>query len=115
MPTSTTIAAKLTTTRASSTWRLPTTPRPSASIKEDARAYYNRGLARTNKGDFEKAIADFDQAIKLSPRDAEAHAARGNAHEEVGNDAAAKADYARALQLDPNNEDAQEGMERLKD
>jgi Flp pilus assembly protein TadD len=105
IPTSTSIAVRPTTTRASSI-RLD---------KEDARAYYNRGLARSNKGDFERAIADFDQAIKLAPRDAEAYAGRANAYEELGNDVAAKADYKRALQLDPDNEDAKEGVERLKD
>ena len=30
-------------------------------------AFYNRGFTYQNKGDVDRAIADYDQAIKLDP------------------------------------------------
>ena len=45
----------------------------------------------------QRAIADFDEAIKLDPRDAEAYVSRGAVNEELGNEAAATADYRKAL------------------
>ena len=32
-------------------------------------AYYNRGIAYGNKGELDKAIADFTEAIRLDPKD----------------------------------------------
>jgi len=32
------------------------------------RAYYNRGLAKAGKGDFDGAIADLTKAVELAPR-----------------------------------------------
>ena len=66
-----------------------------------------------NKGDFRRAIEDFDAAIKLSPDDVDQYVARGAANEELGNEAAARADYRKALEIDPDNEDAQEALSRL--
>jgi tetratricopeptide (TPR) repeat protein len=33
-----------------------------------APCYYGRGIAKQTNGDFDSAIADFDQAIELSPK-----------------------------------------------
>ena len=37
-----------------------------------ALAYNNRGIARASKGDYELAVQDYDQSIKLSPTFAKA-------------------------------------------
>ena len=37
-----------------------------------ASCYTNRGYAYDNKGDYDRAIADFTQAIRLDPNDADA-------------------------------------------
>ncbi len=42
-----------------------------------AGAYFNRGLARQEKREFEPAIADFSRAITLDPKNAAAYNARG--------------------------------------
>lgn len=42
-----------------------------------ARAYTNRGIVLLRKGDVDRAISDFDQAIRINSGLAEAHLARG--------------------------------------
>lgn len=66
-----------------------------------ASAYFNRGIAYKNKGDFDRAIADFTQAIQLNPKDAKPHVNRGNAYSDKGDFDHAIADYNEAIQLDP--------------
>lgn len=41
-------------------------------------AYNNRGIAYHDKGQYDRAIADYTQAIKLSPNKAIAYTNRGN-------------------------------------
>ncbi len=66
----------------------------SASASDKALAYALRGLAYAEKGDTDRAIADYSEAIRLQPRedklDAEVHMNRGVAY-------AAKEDYDRAI------------------
>jgi tetratricopeptide (TPR) repeat protein len=66
-----------------------------------ASAYFNRGIAYKNKSDFDRAIADYTQAIQLNPRDAKPHVNRGNAYSDKGDFDRAIADYNEAIQLDP--------------
>ena len=42
-----------------------------------ALVYFNRGLAHTQEGDLDDAIADFGQAVRISPNHANAYASRG--------------------------------------
>jgi lipoprotein NlpI len=66
-----------------------------------ASAYFNRGIAYKNKGDFDRAIADYTQAIQLNPKDAKPHVNRANAYSDKGDFDRAVADYNEAIQLDP--------------
>jgi tetratricopeptide (TPR) repeat protein len=52
---------------------------------------------------FEKAIADFTQAIRLDPNNALAYGERGNAYADKGDYDRAIADHTRTIKLDPNN------------
>jgi lipoprotein NlpI len=68
-----------------------------------AGTFYNRGIAYFDKGDHDRAIQDYTQALRLNPNFAAAFNNRGNAY-------AAKDDYDRAIQnydqalrLDPND------------
>ena len=50
--------------------------------------------------DYDKAIADFEQAIELNPRYVEAYAVRGNAYDNNGEFDKAISSYGEALALD---------------
>jgi tetratricopeptide (TPR) repeat protein len=73
-------------------------------IRPTARAYSLRGTAYGHKGDFEHAIADFDQVIALDPKSAGAYEGRGRVYLEKGDFDHAIADFDQAIALDPKNE-----------
>ncbi|MEN3374985.1 MAG: hypothetical protein V7604_340, partial [Hyphomicrobiales bacterium] len=64
-------------------------------------AFYNRGNAHVLKGDHDKAIADFDEALKLEPKNASIYNNRGNARGDKGESDAATADFEAALKINP--------------
>ena len=67
-----------------------------------AKAYYNRGIAYEKKGEYDRAIADYDTAIKLNPKNATAYNNRGIAYSKKGEYDRAIADYDTAIKLNPN-------------
>jgi tetratricopeptide (TPR) repeat protein len=69
-----------------------------------ARAYSARAIAFHNKGQFERAIADYDQAIKLVPANATAFNNRGLALQANGNLDRAIADFGEAIRIDPSDQ-----------
>ncbi len=66
-------------------------------------AFQNRGSAYVAKGDTDRAIQDFDQAIKLDPKYANAFNSRGIAYQAKGDNERAIQDYGEAIRLDPGN------------
>ena len=66
--------------------------------KDSSAAYHTRGAARAALGDYDKAIADFDAAIRLNPETAINYLDRGLAKEALGEIDAAKADFEAAAQ-----------------
>jgi len=66
------------------------------------RAYYARGLAYRRKGDYHRAIQDYDQALKITPTYTQALYARGLAYMLIGDPDRALQDYDQALQVNPN-------------
>src|SRR5262249_49306799 len=66
-----------------------------------AEAHVARGYAYHLKKDYDKAIADFDKAIRLNPKEAMAYNNRGNAWVEKRAYPKAIADYTEAIRLDP--------------
>jgi tetratricopeptide (TPR) repeat protein len=56
-------------------------------------------LAYEKKGGFDRAIADFNEAIRLNPNDAISFCRRGRAKSKI-NEQGGDADIARAKQLD---------------
>jgi tetratricopeptide (TPR) repeat protein len=84
--------------------RSPTSARRSGSIRKEARAYSNRGLGYHRKGDYDRAVADFDQAISLDPKAGEAYHRRGDTRFNKGEYDRAIADYDQAIALDPNED-----------
>ena len=70
---------------------------------DNPEAFLNRSLARTGKGDYGRAIADCDLAIKHSRTSeaTEAYNSRGNIHFHLGDWSNAIRDYDQALKLWP--------------
>jgi tetratricopeptide (TPR) repeat protein len=64
-----------------------------------ALAYFNRGIAYGNKKEDDKAISDFNDAIRLNPNYALAYYNRGLVYREQGNNAQAQTDFDRAKML----------------
>src|SRR5262245_398138 len=60
-------------------------------------AYYNRGVALYEKGEYALAVEDYNQAIKLNPSFAQAFVNRGNAFDGKGEYERAIQDYDRAI------------------
>jgi tetratricopeptide (TPR) repeat protein len=65
-----------------------------------AGAYYKRGTEYMGKGDYDRAIADFDQKIRLDPKYAAAYSNRGGAYNGKGDYDRAIFDYDQAIWLD---------------
>jgi tetratricopeptide (TPR) repeat protein len=66
------------------------------------RAAYNRGLVSAIKGDHDKAIAEYDEAIKANPEDAAAYNTRGVSYNAKGDRERAIKEWSEAIRLDPN-------------
>ncbi|MDR3464315.1 MAG: tetratricopeptide repeat protein [Xanthobacteraceae bacterium] len=64
-------------------------------------AYRDRGLAYSHAHDFDRAIADLEQSIKLDPKPAIAHLSLGNAYAAKRDFARAIASLDRAIEIDP--------------
>ena len=65
-------------------------------------AFVNRGIAYRRLGDFDSAIRDYDEAIRLNPRAADAFNNRGNAFRTRDEQDRALRDYDEAIRLDPH-------------
>jgi len=76
------------------------------SGKGMAFAFYKRGNAYYGKGDHDRAILDYDQAIRLNPSHANSHSNRGAAYARKGDYHRAIQDYDEAVRLNPNHADA---------
>jgi tetratricopeptide (TPR) repeat protein len=64
-------------------------------------AYYNRGNAWPSKGDLDKAITDYSEAIRIDPYYYWAYVNRGLAWHSKGEFTRAIADYDEAIRIDP--------------
>jgi tetratricopeptide (TPR) repeat protein len=65
--------------------------------------YAERGNVYMAKGEYDRAIADFDEAILLKPTYSIAFGFRGNAYRKKGENDRAVEDYDQAIRLDPKN------------
>jgi tetratricopeptide (TPR) repeat protein len=68
--------------------------------------YGNRGFSYEQKGDFDHAIQDFNEAIHLNPNDEDAYEVRGLAFKMKGDQDHAVQDFSKAIQLKPAFEKA---------
>jgi uncharacterized caspase-like protein len=64
-------------------------------------AYMNRGLAYRSKGEYDRAIADFGEVIRLDPKYALAYMIRGSAYNDKGSYDRAIADLDESILVNP--------------
>lgn len=76
------------------------------SAAERAQAHRSRGAEWANKGDFDRAISDYDAALRIDPKLADAYHYRGSAWAHKGNPDRAIADFDAALRLNPKDSGA---------
>jgi tetratricopeptide (TPR) repeat protein len=71
----------------------------------DAKAYFNRGNAYDDKGQYDQAISDFNKVLEIDPKFENAYINRGNAYANKGQYDQAISDYTKALEIDPRGAD----------
>ncbi|MCY4402482.1 MAG: tetratricopeptide repeat protein [Candidatus Poribacteria bacterium] len=75
-------------------------------IPNDAKSYCKRGISYYNKRQYDKAITDYNEAIKLKPDYAEAYSNRAKAYVNIVDFDKAIEDYTKVIELNPKAVDA---------
>src|SRR5215510_11197149 len=78
----------------------------SIRLTPTSEAYTFRGFACKRLGDKDKAIADFDEAIRLNPNESLAWRVRGATYASKADYARTLADYTESIRVDPENPDS---------
>lgn len=77
------------------------------------RGYCDRAETLMGKGNFEGAIKELRDALKLDPKNGRTHSLMGANYLKLNQKTMAKVHFGKALESDPNNELAQKGKKRL--
>jgi len=70
----------------------------------DARFYHNWGDDHYRKGEYDRAISNYNKALEIDPRNDAVYLNRGNAYARKGQYDQAISDYGKALEIDPKKE-----------
>jgi len=73
------------------------------SEPRDAQFYFNRGTAYVAKGEYDRAISEFNKALEINPRYTEAYNLRGGVYSRKGQNDEAISDYSKAIEIDPRD------------
>lgn len=79
---------------------------------EDARVYSNRAACYTKLLEFQLALKDCEECIRLDPTFFKGHIRKANALFAMKEYSRASSAYQKALELDPSNQEAKEGYYR---
>jgi tetratricopeptide (TPR) repeat protein len=72
-------------------------------LDADAQIAFRRGLFWLGKKDYDKAITEFNEVVRLTPKDVRAYTIRARAWKLKGEYARASADFDVAIRLDPKS------------
>jgi tetratricopeptide (TPR) repeat protein len=87
-----------------------TPPPPTATPTPSASDHAAQGNAYYDQGQFEEAVAEFEEALQLDPDDAETHYNLGLAYKALGKVDEAIGEYQEAIRLDPDLAEAHNGL-----
>jgi len=76
---------------------------PPAGSSKDPNEYVRRGREWGEKREYDRAIAEFNEALRLDPKNAGAYFQRGYALQSKGDYARAIADYIEVTRIEPTN------------
>lgn len=79
------------------------TQNPNETPHNRAIAFYNRGGIYKDRKDYDHAIADYNEAVKLDPQYVNAYINRGMASDMKGDHDAAIADFSRVIEIKPDD------------
>lgn len=71
--------------------------------RDKSTEYYNRGIAYTEKGEYDQAILNFTKAIEINPKFAEAYYRRGIGYGKKGEYDRAIIDFTKAIEIKPKD------------
>ena len=78
------------------TWMNPQLETPKINLS-DAEGHYKRGQSFQTDGNWDQAVHEYQEALKINPNYGNAHLALGNAHRFIGNPNEAKIEYDKAV------------------
>ena len=76
-----------------------------AAYSMSAEDWFDSGVAKAKRGDWQGAIADWTKVIEINPRFADAYSNRGVAKDELEDYQAAIADFNKAIEIKPRDAD----------
>ncbi len=76
--------------------------------------FYRRGEEKARKGDYQGAIADFNEFVRLNPNGFKAYYQRGLARQKLGDYKGAMIDFDMYLQFNPNDVEARSNRGLLR-
>jgi len=74
---------------------------PNLTVAQEVQTYVNRGIESSQRGQYEQAIGDFNQALKQKPNDAAILTYRGVVYYAKGQNDQAVKDFDQAIKSDP--------------
>lgn len=83
--------------------RFSNTPTATRADIVKADAYCIRGADYAKKGEYDKAVSDFNKALEINPKDAEAYYNRGSIYYWKNQYILAISDYTKAIEINPRH------------